>query len=216
MQQFRIGVAGLAWLAVILQYWLMVTAAGHDPFHPDVGARTVNFFSFFTIQSSILVALAMTLPSLAPGSALDRFFSRPSVRSAIALYIVIVCSVYYLLLRQLTHPQGLAFYCDAVLHYAIPLLYVVDWMAFVPKGVLHPKHAMTWLIYPSCYAVWTLGHGALSGFYPYPFINVTTLGYPTALMNVAGFVVAFFSLGLVIVGVDWLLGRRGAASYSRR
>ena len=54
---YRIGAAALAWFAILLQYYLTVTKPGA----PFIEA-TVRYFSFFTILTNILVALALTLP----------------------------------------------------------------------------------------------------------------------------------------------------------
>jgi hypothetical protein len=45
------------------------------------------------------------------------------------------------------------------------------------------------LVWPALYIGWTLVHGAASSWYPYPFIDVADLGYPTALRNGVGMVV---------------------------
>ena len=62
---YRIGAAALAWFAILLQYYLTVTKPGA----PFIEA-TVRYFSFFTILTNILVALALTLPWLAPDTRL--------------------------------------------------------------------------------------------------------------------------------------------------
>lgn len=167
---FRIVVATLGWLALSIQYWIAMTGvAGPAPL-----ARTINFFSYFTIQSNLAVALAMTLPWLAPQSALGKFFLRPSVRTAIATYIIFVAVIFDLLLRHSRQLEGLSLATDTLLHYVIPVLFVIDWLFFVPKGTLHLKVALVWLSFPAAYIAWTLIHGALSGFYPYPFVSVGT------------------------------------------
>jgi hypothetical protein len=66
------------------------------------------------------------------------------------------------------------------------------------------------LWYPLVYLVWTLLHGAVTGWYPYPFVDVADLGYPRALINIAGLVVAFLSLEAALVGVGRMLARRGS------
>ena len=61
---FRIAAGILGWAALILQYALVLTGTlGADSF-----TRTINFFSYFTILTNILAALALTLPMLAPQS----------------------------------------------------------------------------------------------------------------------------------------------------
>jgi hypothetical protein len=41
----------------------------------------------------------------------------------------------------------------------------------------------------------------LSGFYPYPFIDVNKIAYHEALINTGGLVVGFLVLSLLLVGV---------------
>ncbi|MGE4247478.1 MAG: Pr6Pr family membrane protein [Parvibaculaceae bacterium] len=159
---FRLLAAAVGWFALFLQYWLAMQAdAGLSPVQ-----RTVNFFSYFTILANLLAALAMTLPSLTPGSAAGRFFARPSVRGAIAAWIMVVAFVYVLVLRQLWNPQGWAFVADASLHYLAPALFVLDWLLFVPRRSLKPRQALWWLVLPVIYGLWTVLHGAVSGFHP--------------------------------------------------
>ena len=54
---FRIAAGILGWLVLALQYGLVM--AGDLETGPI--ARTINFFSYFTILTNILVALAFTL-----------------------------------------------------------------------------------------------------------------------------------------------------------
>jgi hypothetical protein len=109
-----------------------------------------------------------------------------------------------LLLRNLWHPQGVHAVGDAIVHYAAPLLFLIDWVVFVPRQALRPSDALTWLAYPFVYAAYTLAHGALSGFYPYPFLDAAALGHPAVLVNMAWLGVGFLALGLGIVVVDRL------------
>ena len=66
---YRIVVSALGWFAIILQYSLIASTRSG----PDLVAWTINYFSFFTTIGNILVALAMTLPWLAPRLRLGRW-----------------------------------------------------------------------------------------------------------------------------------------------
>jgi hypothetical protein len=66
------------------------------------------------------------------------------------------------------------------------------------------------LWYPLAYLIWTLVHGAVTGWYPYPFIDVTDLGYPRVLINIAGLVLAFLVIEAALVGLSRMLARRGS------
>lgn len=201
---FRIAAGVLGWAALTLQYALVLAnTTGADSF-----TRSINFFSYFTILVNILAALALTLPWLAPQSAPGRFFERPSVRTAIAAYIIIVMTIVYFVLRHLTTLQGWDFVADLLLHYAMPVLFVVDWLFLVPKQTLKVKDTLGWLAFPVIYLLWTFIHGVYSGFYPYPFLNNSELGIARVLLNEAGLLVIFLVLGFILVTGGRMLDER--------
>ena len=199
---WRVIAAATGFFALGLQYYII--AADPDP--PDLVIWTINFFSFFTILSNSLAALAMALPAIAPQSGLGQFFDRPWVRTAIAACIVIVAVIYYLVLRNAWDPQGLALVADVLLHYVMPTLFVIDWLLFVPKGSVPWSTVWKALVVPLIYIGWTLGHGAQTGWYPYPFVNVAELGLEKVLVNSAGLFGVFMALTATLTGVNRLLG----------
>lgn len=201
---FRIAAGILGWAALILQYALVLTGTlGADSF-----TRTINFFSFNTIVTNILAALALTLPIMAPQSALGQFFSKPTVRTAITAYMIIVMGVVYLILRHLTKFEGWDLVADVILHYVMPVLFVIDWLFLVPKQTLKLSDTIRWLAYPIVYLAWTFIHGAYSGFYPYPFLNNNELGIARVLLNEAGLIVIFLVLGFILVTGGRMLDRQ--------
>ena len=200
---FRMMAGILGWLALVLQYWLVMAG----DIGPSAIPRTINFFSYFTILTNILASLALTLPWLASQSAPARFFSQPSVRTAITAYIIIVMAVVYFVLRHLVDLQGLDFLADLILHYVMPILFVIDWLFLVPKETLKMKDAGMWLAFPTLYLVWTFSHGAVSGFYPYPFLNTGELGIARVMLNEAGLLVIFLIIGFLLVTGGRLIDR---------
>ena len=205
---YRVVVSALGWFAIILQYSLIASTRSG----PELVAWTINYFSFFTTIGNVLVALAMTLPWLAPHSRLGQWLLRPSVRTVIVAYIIVVGVVYHLMLRNLYNPQGWRLACVIILHYVIPPLYIIDWLAFVQKRDLSWKILFGALALPVIYVAWTLAHGAVTGFYPYPFINVARFGYAQVLTTVGAMFAAFVGLVLALVGI----GRLSAGWALRR
>jgi hypothetical protein len=201
--RFRIVAAAIGALALILQYLLVLVG----DLGPGPLGRTVNFFSYFTILSNILIVLALAMPSLAPHTALARFFMRPQVRAAIVAYVIVVAITYDLVLSGLLDLQGLARTVDIVLHDVMPFLFVLDWLLLVPKGALRFREIPAWLVFPAIYLAWTFLHGALSGFYPYPFVDAGALGYARAGLNVIGLFALFLLLGIAMTTLDHLLAR---------
>lgn len=201
-------IASIAWSAVLLQYVLLLAAAQRE-----IGTllATLRFFSFFTIQCNIAVALATTFAAARHAGAAPRFFERPRVRAGIALCIAIVCAIYHVLLAATWAPQGLQRVVDIALHYVVPLLYVGWWVATQVHGRLAWSDALRWLAFPAAFLAWSLARGAWVHEYPYPFIDVDALGYTSVLRNAVGIAGLFLGLGLVVVAIDRLLARRTSA-----
>ncbi len=137
-----------------------------------------------------------------------RYFEKPGVRTAIATYIIVVGITYHLILRHTWDPQGWAKVADQLLHYVTPVLFVFDWLVFVAKRHVNWTNALVALIFPVIYLGWTFLHGAQTGFYPYPFVDVGKLGLEKVLFNAGGMMVAFLVLGLVLIAIGRVAGPR--------
>jgi hypothetical protein len=197
---FSVIGAAISWFAVIAQLWLMLL-------HRTAGLSEtiIQFFSYFTILTNIIVAVCFTSAFLNRGSRIKRFFQKPGTLTAIAVYIVIVGLIYQILLRQLWQPTGLQMVVNELLHSFIPLEFIVYWFLYGKKGELQWRMFPYWLIYPLLYAVYVLSRGEVSGFYPYPFINVTDLGWQQTLINVGGLFLLFIAFSLLFIGAGKLL-----------
>lgn len=208
------GVAAIAWFALGLQLYLTITTSLANGL--AIPGVLVNYFSFFTILINLLVALTLTISLFWVASAWGRFFSHATVQTGVAIYIALVGTIYWLLLRHLWSLVGMQKLADVLLHDVVPVAYVLYWLIFVPKAGLRWKDALLWLVYPVVYMIYTLIHGAISGWYPYPFIDVGMLGFPHALGNGFLILLAFFVLGIVVIAIGrWLdrLNRPRTAQY---
>jgi hypothetical protein len=211
MRAAMAAIAVVAWFALLLQLFLMISGSSAGQHLRAI----VNYFSFFTILTNLLVAIALSFPLVAAQPAGGRFFLRPSTQSAIAVYIAVVGITYTLLLRHLWNPQGAQKIADVLLHDVVPPLYVAFWAIFVPKATLRWSDAVRWLAYPIAYMVYTLAHGFVSNGYPYYFIDVGALGYPRALANGAGMLLAFFGLALLVVALGRFTARFSSSAASK-
>ncbi|MEP6713204.1 MAG: Pr6Pr family membrane protein, partial [Ferruginibacter sp.] len=161
----------------------------------------IRYFSYFTIDTNIIVAICCSILLVNPTSALGRFFSRPQTQTAICIYILVVGIVYNLILRFLWAPEGLQKAVDELLHSVIPVLFLLYWFLFVPKNSLQWRQVFPWLIYPFAYTVLVLIRGSFSGFYPYPFIDVNQLGLNKALLNAGGLTLVFLVISLLFIAI---------------
>lgn len=208
---WRAAFAVIGWSALALQYVLMIGPADGWA----VLERTVNFFSFFTILSNVLVAVAFTGPLLNGERRLARWSAGEGVRAAVAMYIVVVGVVYHFMIAPYWRPEGLNFGVNVVLHYVMPAAFVLDWLWFTPKGRLRWVDPVKWLAFPLAYAAWTLVHGLATHWWPYGFVDVDALGLPRVLATFAGLLVFFLGVGLTLAGLDRAFGRAARDSGPR-
>lgn len=159
------------------------------------------YLGFFTILTNLLAATALSAHALGQDDRWGRFFRRPGVVTAIAMNIALVSLAYNLLLRQLWQPQGWNLVADLLLHDAMPVLFLLFWWFAVPKHGLHPRQLGRWLLYPLGYLVYALIRGAITRWYPYPFIDVNTLGYPRVLLNAVLVAVTLVVVGLLLLAL---------------
>lgn len=173
----------VAAFAVVLQ--LVLVIQGHrvldEHNRPDLGTRLVRFCSYLTIWFNVLVAWS-TL-TLALGR--DRDSSR--VWRALRLDAVVLATVgglvHFFFLRPLLDLTGWDLVADRLLHIAVPLLALVGWLVFGPRGRAERADLVPFLVLPVGWLLYTLVRGEIVEWYPYPFIDVNEHGYAVVLVN---------------------------------
>lgn len=194
--------AALGWTALAMQLYLTLGQAIADG-RGFLGGLIV-YLSFFTILTNILVALALTAPLVRTRSAVAEFFSRPSVNTGIAASIVLVGIGYTLLLQHLWDPKGMQLVADILLHHVMPVFFLFYWWLAVPKGHVRWSDSLRWMIYPVVYFLYHTIRGAVSGAYPYPFIDPSELGYARVSLNALALLLGFVAVALLLVAVGRL------------
>ena len=109
--------------------------------------KAENFFSYFTIETNILVVIMLLMSAVAiaagKNSKLDLF------RSATTVYILVVGIGFSALLSGLEGVKLTAVPWDnVVLHYIIPVAVFADFMTDRPRRKLPFKRALLWLLFP--------------------------------------------------------------------
>ncbi|WP_283750264.1 Pr6Pr family membrane protein [Bacillus cereus] len=192
---YRLLLSLLAFSALITQF---VTRAQVKPFNP------VNFFSFFTIESNILVAVILLLSSLGTAT-FGRSEQFGVLRGAATVYILTTGLIYFLLLRGLEESLQTAIpWVNTVLHYIMPLAMILDWVINPPTKTITWKQATSWLIFPLLYVIYSLIRGSFVNWYPYPFLDPRIGGYGRVFL---------YSIGISVVigaicGLVKMLGNR--------
>lgn len=160
---------------------------------------------YFTIQSNILVALAILFFLIYPRETRLRAI----IRGSVLLSILVTGLVFhFILVPQLSdYFVGGIDLVNHLTHTIAPLGFILDWLLFDRKGQLKLADLPFWVIYPLLYWLVTVLQGAYTGFYPYFFMDVSLLGYGGALLWLAALIFFFSLLGLLLMGADRLLGR---------
>jgi hypothetical protein len=179
---------------------------------PTTYAR-LNTFSYYTIQSNLLVAAALLLGMRYLWTREPEPQGVVVFKSGALLWILVTGVVFALLLSGLWQPQGAMAYVNLSLHYLTPLGMLLHWLLFEPKGRFKLAYLLAWMSYPLLYVLGSWVRGSLTGFYPYWFLNPTApypqgAGSVSGMLGLVGVMTAGFLLaGLLILFVDWLAAR---------
>ena len=205
---YRLALAAITFVAL---FW---SPSGGLSFH-------IEDYVYFTDQSNLLLAVVMLWGGVAVLA--RRTEPQPWLWGAVTLFILITGLVSYLILDPA--PPGeeviaLGLTHDQLVHRLTPIAAFVHFVLMVPHRRLRISHAAWWLVYPVAYCAFATVRGLVSpdSAYPYPFVDVTDIGYGGLLLNVVVYGLGFFVLGLILVGIDRVLPARailGGSSHSQ-
>ena len=200
VRRLAVLLAVLGWTALVLQAWISVTR--HIALGNGAAYGVMMYTGYFTILTNALCAAVATAVALgARASPAFQALRRPAFITAAAGSILLVGVIYHLLLRAIHHPVGLEYACNIALHYLVPPLFVSFWWLAVPRGVLVWRDLWLAFAFPAAYAVYVLARGEIAGVYPYPFFDVTKLGYSDVLRNAVGLSGVFVATGLTMLAL---------------
>lgn len=197
--------------AIVLQLVLVIQGNRllDETSRSDLDTRLIRFASYLTIWSNALVAWSAL--TLALGKDSDSRIWR-----ALRLNAVVICFggglVHFFLLRPILDLDGADLVADRLLHIVVPLLAVIGWLAFGPRGRASTDDLVPFLRLPVFWLLYTLVRGWFVDWYPYPFIDVEEHGYGIVLVNCAGISVLMFALAYGAVKLDQALSGEKASS----
>jgi hypothetical protein len=193
---YRVVFAVLTLVAIVAQ---AASLANQGAFNPG------NFFSFFTIQSN-LIAVGLLVAGVVMWRA-DRSPALDFLRGAAVVYMTVTGIVYFLLLRNTDVDTALS-WVNSVVHELMPLVIVADWLIDPPRTRITVWSGLLWLSYPLVWIVYTLIRGAITNWYPYPFVNPANGGYASVALTSAVIAVFTAALCVGVVAVGNALGAR--------
>lgn len=198
----RLLAAAMIVVAVVGQLRLSLSL---DP--PDDTAFLVNFFSFFTIQSNAVAAVVCLVGAvLLWARPADPAWFRVCFAAAVT-YMATTGIVYNVLLRDVSLDQEATLdWSNEILHVVGPIYLVLAWLVAPGRGRMTWGHLWILAVFPLVWAAYTMVRGALTGWYPYPFLDPSQPGgYGTVVLYILGIAVLIMGLGS---GVVWTSRRR--------
>lgn len=212
-RSWHLVTALISFLSLLVQFVLIVRgvnvlvddATGRPA--ADVATRVLRFFSYFTVQSNVLVIVTETMLALHPERD-GRWFRVLRIAGLIGITVTFI--VYLVALRPILDLSGLAAVTDVGFHVATPILAVAGWVLFGPRPRFERRTLLLSLSWPGLYFVYSLIHGGITDWYPYPFVDVTKIGYGSTLLNTGVVLVLLLAIGSVFVWLDGRLRRTSA------
>lgn len=183
-----------SWFAVITQFVLMLQNK-----QTSYLETIIRFFSFFTILPNTIVALFFSAKLFTSKKNPLNFLNKNGALTAITVFILLVGIVYQIVLRSIWEPKGLQKVVDELLHSFIPLFVFVYWFLYSKKEDLNFITFIKWLSYPILYFIFIISRGLVSGFYPYPFVNVDKLGWTKIGINFVLITITILILFVILV-----------------
>ena len=167
-----------------------------------------RYFSYFTIQSNLLVAIAMFM--VITGRTGTQLFRVLRLASLIGITVTGVVAAVALPPSPNYTTANLV--CDRLLHIVVPVLTFVGWVVFGPRGFVTRNDILPTLIWPIVWLAATLGLAPLTHWYPYPFLNADAIGWGRVVLNCVGIAVLFLALAALALWADHRLPGERARS----
>ena len=195
----RLGIFIASWMALIIRLWLsyLYIMEGGDPV-----TYYGNMFSYFTIQTNLMVLIWITIALIYSNKDNKPRILNPLIHGAIALYISVTFIIFALLLSVYYQPTGIEAITNILMHYAIPIAFILDWFISESDVKYEYRYLIYYLIYPFVYLAYSLVRGIFTGFYPYFFIDLNYISIVELIISVIALMVFFLILGSIYFTIN--------------
>ena len=225
---FRVTAAIIASSGVIAGLLVNIDRAMREG--QNRGDVLANYFSLFTIVSSILSVIVLIIAARwmrrHPGPSPEPVGIAIAI-AAVTAPVILLGIVFNVLLRgdpapiAATDPGWVAFmdsWATETLHVVLPLYFVID-LLFAGRRRGLPWSSLAVIVsYPLIWTIYTMVRGervvnpdgSTSWWYPYGFLDPHVAGYDSAFTYIGGILFAFVLLGAGIIAIGRARERRAA------
>ena len=156
-----------------------------------------HYFSFYTNWTNILLVLIY----------FDLFFGWTKLSSPVNCVtglssIIMVMIVYHFLLSATHYPQGIEVITNVIKHYITPIIFTLFWMTSRHIGTLNWSGLYKFILFPMAFLVFTYVKAAITGEYPYDFLNYSLNGFSGVAPIIGAIVVLILFLSSLAIIYD--------------
>lgn len=171
----------------------------------------LNFISYFTIESNILVLITSVLLVLRPDRGGTAF---GILRLGSLVAITVTGLVYATVLAGNGDFQGIEWWYDKIFHYIVPAMSVIGFVVLRPRTRLD-RSALWFLVFPTAWVAYTLVRAEVAE--PvYALTSTTTAAVPYGFLDVADHGWFAVSVNCLVLTAAFVVIGAGYARFSRR
>lgn len=160
------------------------------------GGELSQFVSYFTNQSNLAFAIVVVLGVAWSGHRAARW---DDLRGAVTFYLAMTGIIYALLVAPLDELLRWDIgWTGIVLHRIAPVAAVADWVLAPRSDRSSARRILWWQVYPIAYLLVTWLRGAITGWYPYEFLDPKASSWPQVLATTVFVLVAFLAVATLL------------------
>lgn len=200
---FSLAAGLVVFVSIVVQITDRVVNNAFDP---------AEYFSYFTIQSCLINIVVLTVGGVMAFRRDSDTVLYTMMRMSVVAYAVVTAGVYNALLRNIPYEgfQGVQ-WPNEVIHVWIPIYIALDWLLASGRPALGWTGLRVVIIYPLAWLAYTMVRGAITAYYPYPFLEPAT-GWVSVGAYIVG--ISAFIIGIAALAIAygrWRAGRRVGA-----
>jgi len=183
----------------------------------QISSRVINnvfrpweYFSYFTIQTSLLAIVALTVAGWYAWTGRTETRVMNIVRLSTVTFTIVVTLVYNLLLRGLPDAAADGDYVwpvlpNEILHVWAAILMLIDWILSSRRINLRIRTIFWVLVFPLAWLVYSIIRGLMVDWWPYWFINPNEpAGVMGMLTYIVGIMLFLLTIAIALLGLQRL------------
>ncbi|WP_425309022.1 Pr6Pr family membrane protein [Ammonicoccus fulvus] len=171
----------------------------------------IRLWSYFTLQSNLVLAVIFLIGAFVAQDRLPAWWD--TARGGAAFYMTMTGIIYVVLIAPPEEFLSWSLSWTGIVQHRIgPWAAFLDWALVWMTAKAGWKRPLSWLVYPILFLIAAMVRGAITGWYPYHFLDPLQAGGWGGVATLTGVVVIAF---LVMAVVMHLVGRLRTAVATR-